>query len=69
MEKHYKEYHAKYYEDHKDTYNQKARQKYRDSLMLTCDCGVVIKLCYNEKHQKTKKHKNYIKKKCECNIR
>jgi len=46
--------HKKYYEDHKEKINQTRKEKY------SCDCGSTIRKSDKTKHQKSKKHQEFI---------
>lgn len=44
----------KYYEKNRDSILEKAKEKY------ICDCGSYIRISDKSKHQRSKKHQNFI---------
>ena len=50
----YKKYSKKYYQKNKQKINEKLKEK------ITCECGATITKCNKPRHNKTKKHINFI---------
>lgn len=53
-----KERHKKYYEENKNIIQEKKNK--RRNTKYTCNCGVIIIYSYKSRHEKTKKHIDYV---------